>query len=247
MPHPTIAASCALAAGLMLARPLPSAAEAPRGTEARAVPGDARATAPASEEVVSAAGERLASLLDAMEVEKHWLAGRHVSWRTGEPDGRPVGPQGAHSHCSAFVAAASSRLAIPILEPPEHPQILLASAQCGWLRGEGRTRGWLPLRDGLEAQRYANAGNLVVACTRSPDPDEPGHIAIVRPAASTARRIEAEGPQVIQAGVRNWNSTSLKRGFENHPWAWAHGRIRYFAHALPNAAFGPGRPSDALP
>jgi hypothetical protein len=160
----------------------------------------------------SAAGERLASALDAMEVEKRWIAGRHVGWRTGEPDGRPVGPQGAHSHCSAFVAAACRRLGIPILEPPEHPQILLASAQCRWLAEDGRALGWLPLSGGLEAQRHANAGNLALACTRSPDPDAPGHIASVRPAAVTARRVETRGPQGIQAGVRNWNSTSPAAG-----------------------------------
>jgi len=235
MARPTTAAAWLLVAQLVLPRPTPAADEATaRGPAASPSPSGERAVGPTGEEIVSAAGARLASFLDSMDVERHWIAGQHVSWRTGDPDGRPVAPEGVHSHCSAFVAAACSRLGIPILEPPEHPQVLLASAQCRWLPEEGRAVGWIALRDAHEAQRSANAGNLVVACTRSSDPDEPGHIAIVRPAALTALRIATHGPQVIQAGVRNWNSTSLKRGFEHHRWAWREGRIRYFAHAVPD-------------
>jgi len=231
MRHPTAMAAWLLAASLVLTRAATEAAAGPtQGPGAAPSPSDARP--PASEGTVSAAGASLAGFLDSMEVEKHWLAGHHVKWKTGEPDGRPVGSEGVHSHCSAFVAAACSRLGIPILEPPEHPQILLANAQCRWLAKEGSALGWTELGSGLEAQRHANAGELVVACTRNPDPDEPGHIAIVRPAPVSARRIATQGAQVIQAGVRNWNSTSLLRGFEHHRWAWEHGRIRYFAHAV---------------
>jgi len=245
MSHGTAATAVWLiAASLLLFEPAARASGDPtHGPSEPADPSDARPAGPDDEAVVSAAGASLAAFLDSMEVEKHWLAGHHVDWRTGEPDGRPVGPEGVHSHCSAFVAAASSRLGVPILEPPEHPQTLLASAQCRWLGKQGSAVGWYAVPSGLEAQRRANAGELVVACTRSVDAGEPGHIAIVRPAPSTALRIATRGPQVIQAGARNWNSTSLRRGFEHHRWAWAHGRIEYFAHTtspLPREAHANG-------
>src|SRR5262245_23764294 len=116
----------------------------------------AHASDPRSEQEVGEAGQQLAAVLDSMEVEKHWLAGHHVHWKTGEPDARPVPTTGSHTHCSAFVAAACFRLGIPILEPPEHPQVLLATAQCAWLRDAGPAAGWTPVADGLAAQRLAN-------------------------------------------------------------------------------------------
>ena len=132
-------------------------------------------------------------------VESHWIAGRHVNWRTGEPDQRPVPIEGHHSHCSAFVAAVATKLGVDILRPPEHSQILLADAQCRWLESEGPQSGWDSLATPLEAQQLANRGRLVVACYVNPDPRLPGHIAIVRPEALSRRRIESDGPQVTQA------------------------------------------------
>ena len=41
----------------------------------------------------------------------------------------------------------------------------------------------------------------------------------------------AEGPDVIQAGGTNFNSTNLKRGFANHPQAFPNGEIRFYTHA----------------
>ncbi len=188
--------------------------------------------APGSDvEPVLPGGLRLAGLLDSMHVESHWIAGHHVNWRTGEADGRPVPIDGHHSHCSAFVAAVATKLGVDILRPPEHSQILLANAQCGWLQREGRQSGWEALAMPLEAQQRANRGMLVVACYGSPDPGLPGHIAIVRPEAVSRRRIESEGPQVIQAGIENFRSTSLADGFRHHPGARIRHAIRFYAHA----------------
>jgi hypothetical protein len=181
-------------------------------------------------------GTELGRFLDAMQVEEHWIAGHHVNWRTGDPDGRPVPAEGAHSHCSAFVAAAATRLGIDILRPPDHSQILLANAQCRWLSAEGEERGWQPVATPLEAQQAANRGELVVACWIDPDPKLPGHIAIVRPDALSRRRIDTEGPQITQAGIENFRSASLARGFRHDPRAWADRAIRFFAHSLPRAA-----------
>jgi len=175
-------------------------------------------------------GEALAKQLDAMHVESHWIAGHHVNWRTGEPDGRRTPVQGHHSHCSAFVAAVAVKLGVEILRPPEHSQVLLADAQCNWLADEGVRVGWRLVETPLAAQRFANRGEFVVACYESSDPTLPGHIAVVRPAAVSHRRIESQGPQVTQAGIENFRSTTLARGFRHHPRAWARRAVRFYRH-----------------
>jgi len=133
---------------------------------------------PLRAEEITPAGKHLAEVLDSMQVEKHWLAGETVHWRTGKPD--PKGKQGA-THCSAFVAAVGARLGIYLLRPPEHSQELLASAQHRWLEKEGREHGWKLVSSPWKAQELANRGVLVVASFQNPDRHKPGHIAVVRP------------------------------------------------------------------
>jgi hypothetical protein len=173
-------------------------------------------------------GEVLARVLDSMDVERHWLAGQTIHWRTGTPD--HSGHRGA-THCSAFVAAACDRVGVYILRPPDHSQNLLANAQNAWLQREGARFGWRRVATPVEAQRLANLGELVVASCHNPNPRRPGHIAIVRPSPKSDHVISAEGPQVIQAGRSNYSSVSLVKGFIHHPDAWRNGEIMFFAHA----------------
>ncbi|MEI9895382.1 MAG: hypothetical protein WDN28_16210 [Chthoniobacter sp.] len=180
---------------------------------------------------ITSEGQRLVSVLDAMHVEEHWIAGAIVDWRTGDPTGQAVTDTGKHTHCSQFVAAACEKLGIYILRPPEHSAVLLANAQFDWLPGEGRAGGWAPVADGVAAQDLANRGQVVVAVCQNADPKKSGHIAIVRPGTKTPAQIAAEGPDVTQAGGTNFNSASLKRGFANHPQAFSQGEIRFYAHA----------------
>lgn len=187
----------------------------------------------AAEPQVSLAGRSFENMLDSMRVEKRWLAGHHVNWKTGEPDGLPYRTKGAHTHCSAFVAAAAYRLGIYILRPPEHSQILLANAQVDWLQSEGRSQGWKEVESGQEAQRLANEGFLVVAAYKTRNPEISGHIVVVRPDAKSEEMLREEGPQVIQASTYNFASTTLRRGFSYHPGAFEHGKIVFFAHAIP--------------
>lgn len=177
--------------------------------------------APAAE--ITEPGRHLARVLDGMHVEDHWLPDEQVDWRTGAPD--PKAPH-SHTHCSAFVAAACERLGVYILRPPEHSQTFLANAQQEWLRGQGRARGWEPVSSGEEAQRLANRGDVVVASYHNPNPRKPGHVALVRPSTKSDRRIAAEGPEVIFAGIHNHNRASLVVGFRHHP----RGQIVFFAH-----------------
>jgi hypothetical protein len=181
---------------------------------------------------ISEAGRKLSTLLDQMHVEEHWLAHEHVNWETGVPDrgGEYEGP--GHTHCSAFAAAVGKKLDIYLLRPPEHAQKLLANAQAEWLAGsEGRERGWSAVNDGREAQALANQGNLVVVVFANSDPGTPGHVAIVRPSEKSIGRLEREGPEIIQAGEHNHNSTTVKQGFETHPGAFPSG-VRYYSHTL---------------
>ena len=195
------------------------------------------AALPCRAEEISPAGHRLAQKLDAMDVEHHWLAKQTVSWKTGEPLAKQTGTSA--THCSAFVAAACMRLGVYILRPPEHPSALLANAQYDWLsqsakdhKDHGKQFGWTWLRDGHRAQHFANQGNLIVAVYKENDPKHPGHIAIVRPSTKSDELIDAEGPQIIQAGANNARSTSLKAGFAHHPDAWGKQKVRYFAHKV---------------
>lgn len=187
-------------------------------------------------EPTAASTERMWQLIDGLEVEQHWPAGLHVHWETGVPDGRPESGSGKHTHCSAFVAAAAKRLGIYILRPPEHPQLLLANAQYEWLEGEGASQGWKPVRRAAEAQRYANQGWFVVAAYHNHHDDKPGHIAIIRPSDKSGSMIEAEGPQVTQAGGTNYRSVPLRIGFAGHPAAWERHEVVFYAHAVDPSA-----------
>ncbi|MGO9117744.1 MAG: hypothetical protein ACLQPD_09055 [Desulfomonilaceae bacterium] len=182
---------------------------------------------------ISPSGKALENMLDSTRVEELWLAGHHVNWKTGQPDGRPYLKKGVHTHCSAFVAAVAYRLGIYMLRPPEHPQTRLANAQVDWLQSEGSSQGWRRIDSGLEAQKQANEGFLVIAAYKTRTPEISGHIVVIRPDGKDKEMLQEEGPQVIQASTDNFSSTSLRIGFKHHPGAFERGRILFFAHAIP--------------
>jgi hypothetical protein len=181
---------------------------------------------------ISGEGQLLVRFLDGLDVEHLWPAGVHVNWETGIPDGKPEPATGKHTHCSAFVAEVAKRLEVYILRPPAHSEVLLANAQYDWLQDRGTKDGWFAIANGDIAQRYANFGYLVVAVYRSHVDNKPGHIAVVRPSEKSPQQIDAEGPEVIQAGEQNYESVSLKRGFAGHPAAWASHEVLYFGHSV---------------
>ncbi len=82
----------------------------------------------------------------------------------------------------------------------------------------------------MEAQNRANQGDLVVVVHRNPDPHRHGHIAIVRPDPKSVADIEREGPQITQAGLTNYRSTTVSIGFQR---AWERHDVRFYAHAIP--------------
>jgi hypothetical protein len=180
------------------------------------------------------AGDRLATALDGMNVESHWLVHELVNWETGDPDkGADYEGPGTHSHCSAFAAAAAKKLGVYLLRPPEHGQVLLANAQAEWLENTaGRKFGWRKVSSMKEAQRLANEGNLVLVVFQSSDKHVPGHIAIVRPSEKSLHALEENGPEIIQAGNQNYAKTNVRIGFQHHPGAWPDG-VLYYVHSVP--------------
>lgn len=186
---------------------------------------------------ISPAGQQLTKVLDSMHVEQHWLAGRQVDWRTGEPNGKVYTNAALHTHCSAFAAAAAEKFDIYLLRPPEHSSVLLANAQQTWLCGNGTNAGWQPVKTSLLAQALANEGQLVVVTCRNPDAKRPGHIAIVRPSTKGEAAILDEGPEIIQAGQHNHADTTTKDGFKNHPGAFESGQLLYFSHVVSISKF----------
>ena len=110
--------------------------------------------------------------------------------------------------------------------------MLLANAQYDWLADEGAKRGWKPLATPEEAQRLANDGWFVVATYKNHHDDKPGHIAIVRPSDKGVAAINAEGPQITQAGGKNYRSVALEVGFSGHPAAWGRHEVRFYAHPV---------------
>lgn len=192
---------------------------------------------------VTASGRWLARFLDKLDVEHRWLRGRErVAWKTGAVfktrNGQPMSPrEGESTYCSAFAAAVAEKLGVKLLSPPDHSLVLLANAQHDWLASRaGHDAGWTRVDSPLAAQKWANEGQLVLAVCKNPDPKEPGHIAIVRPNPKSSERIAVAGPEIIQAGFKNYRSTDLKTGFTHHPEAWpANGKprsVKFFAHAL---------------
>ncbi len=214
MKHPVLLALCC---ALLWLQPPPAAADA---------------TTPCCGPLTPAA-QALARVLDASDVEHRWLAHQHVNWETGEADRfTETAGLGRATHCSAFAAAIGQRLGVYMLRPPQHSARLLASAQTGWFASaEGQAQGWHGLADAAQAQGRANAGELVVVSYASPDPARPGHIAIVRPSLKSRAALDAEGPQIIQAGASNSSSEPARDGFAHHPGAWPAG-VRYFSHAV---------------
>jgi hypothetical protein len=181
---------------------------------------------------MSPSGQKLAKFYDSLNVEAHWIAGVHVDWQTGDPDGSPETLPGRHTHCSAFAASAAKRLGVYILRPPEHGQVLLANAQNEWLADQGAGAGWRALQGPAEAQAAANRGLLVVASYHNRRGDKPGHIAIVRPSGKSDEAVMSEGPDVIQAGSQNYSRISLAEGFAGHRHAWEDQEVQYYAHAI---------------
>lgn len=176
-------------------------------------------------------GMKLRQMYLDMHVEKLWQNGVHVDWRTGLPDDPNATTENA-THCSAFVAGACARMDIYILRPPEHVQELLANAQYKWLFSVEATKmGWHQLKgNGIyrRAQQAANAGYMVVAAYKNPNPQRAGHIVCVMPARISIDSISSFGPKVIQSSRVNSSNVSFREAFKRVLNAWPASNVLFF-------------------
>ncbi len=179
-------------------------------------------------------GMKLKRFYSSLNVEHLWLAGNHINWETGEAD-KPGAKHNTKTHCSAFAAAACKKLGIYILCPPQHPQGLLANAQFEWLKtNEAADDGWKKITDAdiysiyARAQEYADKGYVVIAIYKNPEKNKPGHAAFVMPENMTMSKIKEDGPEEIQAGANNYDSTCLRIGFEHHIKEWPESKIVFY-------------------
>ena len=200
---------------------------------------------------ISQGGWVLDAELDDMNVEALWQAGEYVYWETGiTMPSPPPASEGYEkdTHCSAFAAAVALKLGVSLLAPP--PEKLLANRQAEWLHA--LPSDWLRVAGPVEAQGLANQGYFVVISYENPNPSESGHIQIVRAHdLRSAVELESVGPQIIQAGRVNFNSTTAAEGFASgyaptypsYPWP---NNVKYYAHmtALCNSEPEPGAPPE---
>jgi hypothetical protein len=186
---------------------------------------------------LSEAGRTLDATLNSMEVERLWLAGEYVYWETGKTMPTPPPLSEGYekdTHCSAFAAAVARKLGVPLLSPL--PEAFLANKQAEWL--EGLPEGWQSVSGPVEAQRLANEGHFVLISYLNPNDGGSGHIEIVRAHVGRSDdELALVGPQVIQAGKINFNSTTAAEGFSSgyaadYPsYPWPH-HVKYYAHRL---------------
>lgn len=80
----------------------------------------------------------------------------------------------------------------------------------GWLEAHGREYGWQLCTRG-EASAAAERGEVAIVVWRNPNPEKPGHVALVVPAVSPGAVF------IAQAGAHNFTSEPLERGFGDLP------------------------------
>ena len=100
-----------------------------------------------------------------------------------------------------------------------------ANGQVDWLRKHGPSRGWRKISP-EEAQARANAGHPTVLAWKNPDPNQSGHVAMVRPDRSGPYDAK-NGPLIAQAG-----KTNFEHGYA-HPKLTGiqdKGEIEYWTH-----------------
>jgi hypothetical protein len=180
-------------------------------------------------------GLRLNATLDGMDVANLWRPRKYVYWETGAAMRFiPPAPYGYEddTHCSAFAAAAALNLGVYLLSPL--PEILLANRQAEWLKT--LPAGWQNVNGPVEAQALANEGYMVVISYLNPNPRASGHIQVVRAYDTRPdQEIAVVGPQIIQAGKTNFNSTTAAEGFSSgyaasySPYPWPN-NVEYYAH-----------------
>jgi len=190
-------------------------------------------SSPALSQEITEKGTRLLLFYNHLDVEHHWLKGNTIDWESGVRTEPASSGTDNYGYAAEFVAAVCKKLKIRFPGPDECREgDLLINEQYNWIKEKGKKNKWEGNRRDVEAQRLANEGNLVIAIFPGKTPGQPGHIALVRPANLTQEMIEDEGVQLIQAGTKNYTSTSAKEGFREFPSAFTDLMIQFFSHKI---------------
>ena len=204
------------------------------GIGAGLAPATSRLVPIGSPQVITNEGPALSAFLDSLDVETYWANGCWVDWLTGGicvNNTLPNSTSANASHCSAFAAAVATLLGVYILHQSDTvSDVNLANNQANWLASN--PMGWSRVPYGTNAQALANIGTLVVASYF--DPNQSGHIAVLRPSTKSDAEILAVGPEICQSGIHNYNATNVMTGFGVHPGAFATNGIRYYCHIVTN-------------
>jgi len=119
--------------------------------------------------------------------------------------------------CNQFLEAALELLEVPV------PRGMLARAQIEWLASDvGQAHGWQEVKRG-PAFTAANKGQPVVVAFVNPEKRadgswKPSHVALAVPTPVGSELL------IAQAGLANFNSLPLSRGFGRK-------EVRFFTHA----------------
>lgn len=171
--------------------------------------------------------EEWKAYLALWNLDKLFLPGQRINWRTGESSVISKGPK--TSHCSEFLAAIAHHLQIPLSPTPDEKRSWLANAMYKWLSTEGSKAGWHEIEDDTEAQDLANHGWFVLAIVNNPIPKQSGHVAIVLPEEKKKERKRLK-IHVMHAGLQNCMSEPLLQAFKHHRQDMD--RLKFFAYPI---------------
>lgn len=154
--------------------------------------------------ITSMQGERTAEKYDAVVDQFAVEQAERYAPRDLTGDGRN------ETFCNVFAADVCSAMGAPL------PR-LRANQMVSWLAGPGSDAGWAEVNS-ASARLFAAYGHPTLVAWQNPDPQQPGHIAVVRPSTLTSEPL-----RIAQAGARNFARGTLAAGFGSRP-------VRFFVH-----------------
>jgi len=203
----------------------------------------------AQAENISEAAKKNLEIINSLNVEEKWQKGTIINCKTGETLLEETEKQASPklkrlTHCSCFAYAASTALGLPnkaLLPHPESDEEFipaLPNKQAQWLETEGIKNGWNYIKSKdrddnfIQAQKFANQGYFIVSTYKPTNPKRAGHIAVVIPSNKDIEKIKLEGPDIAQAGINNFSSGSLKKGFKNKKNAFKDNEIKFYYYKV---------------
>jgi len=176
-------------------------------------------------------GLRLYEYLQSFDLSMLWRAYTDISWMTGKIDNHS---KTDHIYDSTYVSAMCYDLDITFPVPTEDVTFYLANAFYNWLRTSGPYYGWFKIPEVPNIQSFANRGYLVIVCLKNDDLNSAGHMAIVLPNYENDDFCNMDNLRIIQAGIENYNCTTLQKSFIHHTNNISLETLAFYAHKIDN-------------